>query len=87
MLLLIEKGGDTVELTALEQKIIDKLSFGEIPTYRRLSISKEEFLETLEKLEGKDLLWFERIQEGIFKGEPGKIHLNDKGRELGKGFK
>ncbi|MDT2816295.1 hypothetical protein P7H55_00295 [Vagococcus lutrae] len=76
-----------MELTVLEQKIIDKLSFGEIPTYRRLSISKEEFLTTLEKLESEDLLWFERIEEGVFKGESGEIHLKEKGRKLGKGFK
>ncbi|NQE01841.1 hypothetical protein [Enterococcus gallinarum] len=76
-----------MNLNKVEQTIINKLSFNENPTYSKMRVPKEVFMEALNNLESKNLLFYERIEDGIFKGEPGHIYLTELGKSLGTGFK
>ncbi|WP_424685130.1 hypothetical protein [Enterococcus sp.] len=70
-------------LSKIEKEILTKLSFNTTPTYKRLKISKEEYLITLKKMESDDeYINVQWIQDGIFKGEPGKIAITDKGERI-----
>lgn len=69
-------------MNEIKRKIRHDLDFGITPTYSRLGLAKEEFIDILYELQNKGLIWFNLLEDktSVFYGEPKYIRITDMGK-------